>query len=130
MIVDTSFIIDFMNGQERAIAKARVLEERGDIFVVTTPTIFELWSGLARSSKPEEEKRKLFTILNEQVVWDFNRGSAEEAGTIEGSLIKKGLTIDPEDCMIAGIAKSNGETLLTGNPKHFIRIEGLIVDTY
>ncbi len=51
-------------------------------------------------------------------------------GSIYGELLAKGETIDPEDAMLAGIAKSHHEKVLTRNVKHFSRIEGLTIETY
>jgi predicted nucleic acid-binding protein len=56
--------------------------------------------------------------------------SAFLAGDIQKELIRKGEIIDPEDCMIAGIALKSNEPLLTRNLKHFKRIPGLQVETY
>jgi len=53
-----------------------------------------------------------------------------ESGNIHRKLSRKGVTIDPEDSMIAGIAKVHNETLLTRNKKHFEKIEGLDVEGY
>lgn len=51
-------------------------------------------------------------------------------GAIFGDLKSKGIAIDTEDCMIAGIAKDKREKILTKNTRHFHRIEGLEVESY
>jgi predicted nucleic acid-binding protein len=38
--------------------------------------------------------------------------------------------VDPEDAMVAGIAKVHGEKVLTKNLKHFQGIEGVNVESY
>lgn len=68
--------------------------------------------------------------MGSQIIWDLYGESAVVAGGIDGNLIKKGLKIDPEDSMIAGIAMSRGETILTRNTEHFGKIEGLNIETY
>lgn len=130
MIVDTSFIIDLMNGLPEAFEKAKQLREQNENLFVTTLSIYELWSGITQSQKPDQEKRKVLEIVNSQLILDLDEESAKEGGKIDGGLIREGLRIDPEDCMIAGIARHHQEKVLTRNVKHFGRIKGIFVETY
>ncbi|MBS3136929.1 hypothetical protein J4232_00725 [Candidatus Woesearchaeota archaeon] len=43
---------------------------------------------------------------------------------------KRGIPINPQDSMIAGIAIRNNESVLTRNTKHFERIDNLTIETY
>lgn len=130
MIADTSFIIDVMDGHADAVAKLQELATRGEMLKITTPTIFELWSGIVRSSKPSHEKEKVLAVINSQPFLVLDHESAEGAGRIDGVLARKGLSIEPEDCMIAGIARVCNETILTHNQKHFRRIHGIPIEDY
>ncbi len=129
MILDTSFVVDLMDRQPDAVNKFWAIQGQENLFV-TTPTIFELWSGIARSSRPEQEKRKVLEVLDSQLVLELDEESAEQGGKIDGMLVREGLRIEPEDCMIAGIAKHHQEKVLTRNVKHFGRIKGLSVESY
>jgi len=130
MILDTSFVIDLMDGLPEAIEKLKQLNHLKENCFITTPTIFELWSGIVQSDKPEQEKRKVLDILESQLILNFDNLSAEEAGKIDGTLLKEGFSIDPEDSMIAGVAKFHNEVILTRNIKHFSRIYGLKIESY
>ncbi|HIH10580.1 TPA: type II toxin-antitoxin system VapC family toxin [Candidatus Woesearchaeota archaeon] len=130
MILDTSFVIDLMNNHPEAVLKARELQQKGEHTYICTPTLFELWSGLAQSNKPVKEKQKIMEIISSQLVLNFDKESAEEAGKIDGLLKCEGQMIDPEDSMIAGIAKRHGECVLTKNVKHFSRIKTISCATY
>ena len=116
-----------MNGNPEAIEKIKQINETQ---FITTPTIFELWSGIAQSKKPVQEKKKILAVLESQLVLNLDKESSEEAGEIDGTLIKEGQQIDPEDSMIAGIAKAYGEKILTRNVSHFDRIKGIEIETY
>lgn len=129
MIFDTSFFIDVMDKKESAVEKLRELIDRNEPQIITTPTIFELWSGVTRSKKPTAEKIKILNILRSQTIYLLDETSAEIAGEIDGTLAKEERTIDPEDCMIAGIAKTKNQTILT-NDKHFDRIKGITIERY
>lgn len=130
MILDTNFIIDFLKGQSNALNKIDLLVKKDIAFAITTPTIFELYSGLIFLDKSEDEREKIISLLKDQIILSLDKNSAEKAGIIDGNLLKKGLKIDAEDSMIAGIAESYGETILTRNVKHFSRIRGIKIETY
>ena len=130
MILDTSYLIDLMDGLPEAVQKMQQLHEKKENIFITVVSVFELWSGIVRSQKSDQEKRKVLTVLQSQLILDLNQPSAEEAGKIDGVLAGEGLIIDAEDSMIAGIARHYGEAVLTRNIKHFKRIKGLIIETY
>jgi tRNA(fMet)-specific endonuclease VapC len=130
LIADTSFIIDIMAKDPSAIRKAQALEETGLSIVIGTPTLFELFAGVAQSRKPEEEKSKIITTLSSISQLSLDSPSARAGGLIYGEKMRTGRTIDPEDAMIAGIAKVNAEKVLTRNTKHFSDIEGVNVENY
>ena len=44
--------------------------------------------------------------------------------------MKVGRDIDPEDAMLAGMARVRAEKVLTRNVKHFSGIEGVTVEIY
>jgi len=124
LIADTSFIIDIMAKDPAAIKKAQALEETGLSIVIGTPTLFELFAGVAQSRKPEEEKSKIITTLSSISQLSLDSPSASAGGLIYGEKTRTGRTIDPEDAMIAGIAKvkspSNG--LIVGRRRCWRRI--------
>jgi tRNA(fMet)-specific endonuclease VapC len=130
MLLDTTFLIDLMVGDSKAIAKAQKLEVEGIPRAIGAPTVFELWSGIAQSDKPEDEKKRIQEIVVSITQLPLDTRSAIMGGTIYGELATKGETIDPEDAMLGGIAKANNETILTRNVKHFGKIEDLVLETY
>lgn len=130
MIADTSFIIDLMKNNQSALAKAIELEKSGEPQLVTSLTIFELFSGLAMSNKPHQEKEEIFSILNKKTILPFDNKSAEKSGEIDGNLTKKGEKIGVVDSMIAGIAICRKEKVITRNLKDFSKVNGLNVETY
>ncbi len=127
MIADTSFLIDVMNRVPTAVKK---FEEHKEAISITTISLFELWSGVGRCVKQENEKRKIRDVVAGQIIHVLDERAAEDGGFIEGFLLKTGEVIDPEDCMIAGIALNRQEPVLTKNVDHFRRIKGLMVETY
>ena len=129
MIFDTSFMIDILRGNHVAIKKLMELEKKNELQLLTVISIHELWRGLAVALKPEDQKAKIKEIMNGLTILDLDERSAKISGEIDGMLLKSGKMIDPEDCMIAGVALSRKETVLT-NDGHFKRVPGLRVETY
>lgn len=130
MIADTTFLMDVMRGDRSAIEKGEDLERDGVQVNITTVSIFELYVGLNLSIRPIEEKNKIDNVLGNIVVYNFDFDSAREAGELLADKKRRGLTIDPEDAMIAGIGITNDETILTRNVNHFSNIGRLTVETY
>ena len=128
MILDTSFIIDVLRGSQNAVKKLEKLANTN--IAVTTPSIVELFSGLAQCSNTQKELEKIKDILGEQVCLPLDAGSAVQAGLVHGFLIRDSQEIGEVDAMIAGIALQNQIPVLTRNVKHFSRVRGLKVETY
>ena len=130
MIADTSLIIDIMKSEAAAVNKIKDLENKGVAVMTTSISIFELFVGVTISIKQDQERKKIMRILDGLSIIGFDEDSAKEAGRIFAEKRKAGLTIDPEDAMIAGICVRRNETIITRNRKHFEGIEDLKLDTY
>ena len=130
MIADTTFIIDIMRNDPQAIKKAQEIEQKNTPLIITAPTVFELSVGIALSKKPQQEKASIHEVLESLPFQPLDYESSQEAGQIYGDKQKAGEMIDPQDAMIAGIAKINREIVLTRNQRHFQGIQGVTTETY
>ena len=130
MLADTSFLIDIMVNEPSAVRKATEIERSGSTISVGSPTIFELYVGLALTKKVEEERSKIVSVLASLPQLPLDFPSASAGGLIYGDKIKAGSKIDPEDAMIAGIARVHRETIVTRNVRHFEGIEGVTIERY
>jgi tRNA(fMet)-specific endonuclease VapC len=125
--LDTSFIIALIRRDERALAK---LEEytASETRLTTTPiTACELFKGAYKSSKREKELLKVRAILSFLEVLSFSVEASERYGRLMASEGLHGAPIGDFDAMIASLALSHGEAIITSNLKHFERVEGLHV---
>lgn len=129
MILDTTVIIDLMKGEEKISEKIKELQSKNITLFTTSINVFEIWQGVY-DMENKERLNKINTLLDSIGIYLFDIPSSKVAGKIHSTLRKDGKIIDPEDSMIAGIAKLNNETLLTRNIKHFERIEDLKVESY
>ena len=78
---------------------------------------------------PAKEYEKVDELLKSLEILELDEECAKESGVIESELARRGLPIQSTDVMIAGIAKTHHEKLVTRDA-HFARIPGLRVLKY
>lgn len=129
MILDTTFLVDVANGDERVEDLVADVDASGAAMVTTT-TIMELWEGIHRADSTERERRTVEALLNDVREVPFDRDCAMTAGEIHATLVSAGNPIDVEDVMIGATALVHDVPVLTRNVSHFERIDGLDVVSY
>ena len=98
---------------------------------VPSVVIYELEVGIAQSTKPENRRRALRTLLEIATVLVFDEAAAGAAASVRFALEKAGTPIGPLDTLIAGMAIAHSAILVTHNTREFARVPGLkIVDWY
>ena len=127
--LETTFLIDLLRGNESVKQLKDELDKNENTLSVAAPSIMEIWLGAMMSKKSEEEKSKINELISSFTILYLDEKSAKEAGEIEASLLKENIEIDSEDIMIAGIAKVNGEKLVTRD-RHYAKIPGLRILKY
>ena len=130
MLADTTLLIDFLRGKEKAIQIISKLDKKP--IYTTEINVFELITGVYISK--QETKRhleKLFALISRINILPLDRKSSIKAGEIAGTLIKEGKRIEATDCLIAGIALANGiNQIITANKSHYERIKGIKIISY
>ena len=111
MILDTSFIIDLLKNRRESVSKMKQLTEDGVPYMITAPTVFELWSGLVSLGKSETEKQKTVSLIREQIIYPLDEESARIAGNIDGELIKKGESRNLEFKETLSVKEEIGESV-------------------
>lgn len=108
----------------------RDLALAGDELCVSRLTKAELYLGAYRTSNPELEIERFAKVLAELPILELTEEIAQEYGRLTAKLTEKGLGIGDFDALIAATCIVQGEPILTANPKHFRKVEGLKVLTY
>lgn len=129
MILDTNFLIDLIQGDGDAMQKAEELEEQNVSLKVSSATIFELYTGIERSDKPERQKRKVREVIDSKKVVSNDKKISSKAGRIHGKLINRGERIQSFDTIIAATAIQEQEKILT-NDEDFGKINKVEVENY
>lgn len=121
--LDTSFIIDYWNGEPYI----REFLER-ELVDPTIPAIarFELYLGALLSDSPTEDVSTVSADLDWAGTLPFTDDVAQRAAHIDATLTGRGAKINLADVLIAATAVEAGATLVTTD-SHFDRIEGLAI---
>lgn len=126
-LLDTNACIALINGNPPALrSKFLSVTRAGARVYVSAIACFELWYGVAKSSRPEVNRRRLEIFFSGPVFsLPFEDEDAEVAGEIRANLEARGKPIGAYDLLIAAQASRQGLTLVTANLSEFSRIAAL-----
>jgi len=93
-------------------------------------TACELAYGAANSRYPSRNQILVTEFLSTLPILDFNLTAAEFFGRNKAKLRQAGTMVADADLMIAAITQAQGATLVTGNIRHYERIEGLRLEDW
>lgn len=129
MILDTSFLIDVLSGEEAVKEWEAELSESSQ-GTITSISVMELWEGVSLADANESERDRVQELLDGLNHAAFDHEGALLAGELNAKLAEKGTPIETADVMIAAIALDRDEPVLTRNEDHFDRVEELTVESY
>ena len=122
-VLDTDILVALLKGAPDATGTIRKLEEKGDRIATTIITAYELLKGAYISSRPQENLMKVRDAISNLQVLDLSFNACEEASKIYRDLRKTGTVIGEFDVLIAAIAKTYDESIITRD-EHFKLIRG------
>lgn len=126
-LLDTNAVIAVLRNQPARIRERlrRAVTEEAAI-TVSSIVLFELWYGVARSGRRQENAERLRTFLAGDIgILPFEESDAAIAGDLRAGLEASGAMIGPYDLLIAAQALRTGTTLVTANTSEFARVPGL-----
>jgi len=126
-LLDTNACIALINGKPASVrAKFQIATDQGARVFVSSIAAFELWYGVAKSSRREFNRKRLEAFLAGPLhLLPFTDEDGEIAGAIRADLEAAGKPIGAYDVLMAGLAMRNKLTLVTANFSEFARIKGL-----
>ncbi len=106
--------------------------KKADISEISIASITrsELFYGVSKSSKPEQNFMALTQFVAPLEILPFGGESAQYYGELRAHLQKKGTPIGSLDMLIAAHALSIDSTLVTNNEKEFIRVPQLKIENW
>lgn len=126
-LLDTNACIALMNGKPASVrARFREANESGAEINVSTVVAFELWYGVAKSSRPDANAARVEAFFAGPLrLLAFEEEDARVAGAIRASTEAAGGPLGAYDLLIAGQALRHRVTLVTANVREFSRVRGL-----
>jgi tRNA(fMet)-specific endonuclease VapC len=97
---------------------------------ICAPVEAELWFGVAKSARQEQNRTRLLTLLEWLPCLPFAGQATQHFGDIRAYLASQGTPIGPHDLQIAAIAVAHDLTLITHNTREFARVPGLKLEDW
>lgn len=128
-LLDTNICIYIIKKKPEAVVKKFTKLRPGSV-AISSITLSELYFGVVKSSRPNENMIALQEFISPMIVLDFTDQDALFYGKIRAELEKKGKPIGAMDLLIAAIAKSRELVLVSNNLREFSRIADLKVENW
>lgn len=131
--LDTSFLVDLLRETKRGSdgpARSWLRENQHEPLAISPFVLCELMAGAELQEKPDEERRRVRTVISGLPVALVDERLAATFGKTYAELRKRGQAIGTMDLLIASVALVEGAGLLTANAEHFGRIGSLKVVAY
>ena len=128
--MDTSFLVDLLRGKQDAILKLEKIESDAERITTTPISASELFQGAYNSKNSEAEVDKVRELLKRVELLEFTVHACEKYGKLANELKSLGRKIGDLDTLIASVALSHDEPILTANVNHFSKVPGLIVRSW
>lgn len=135
--LDTTALIDLMPRKRGVSKHLASLEElldslrrEGEMMATTRINLAELYVGLARTSDPQSERKRIANALAGLEILEFDEPASRQFGVVSNRLALIGRPAGDFDAAIAAIAMVNNQRVITRNPRHFIDVPGLDVLIY
>jgi len=134
VIVDTSYVLDLIEGDEDALATEAELEAANVPLVIPAMTVLELYIGVGKVANTPAERQRVDGVLNAYPLVETSPSIARRAGRLLGEAFANaapgdGPGIGKGDAAIAATALERDEPVLAGD-SHFGSVDGLDVETY
>ncbi len=126
-LLDTDVCIELLHRNTHVLGR-RIAEN--DILAVSFMTAAELYYGAAKSNMVEHNNEIVEAFLLTISVIHSDRSIVRAYGEIKANLQKGGLPIADANLFIAATAITKCEKLVTGNMKHYQRIEDLRIENW
>jgi tRNA(fMet)-specific endonuclease VapC len=132
ILLDTNACIVLINGTSERVRERFSRAVREGVTLATSSIVaHELWYGVAKSERREQNARRLHEFLSRFIsVLDFTPQDAQSAGEIRATLERRGERIGEYDTLIAGQALCRNLLLITANTREFRRVDGLRTDDW
>ena len=122
-LVDTDWVIHYLNGHPAIVARIQTLSSEG--IAMSVISLAELYEGVFYSRNPQKSEQALQDFVRGIELLGIDEEITRVFGRERGKLRAEGKTVGDFDLLIGATALQRGRTLLTNNRRHFELIEKL-----
>lgn len=123
MLVDTDVLIWYLKGNENAYQSI----ENSSHFFISVVTYMELVQGM-RNKKELNNLRKALHIWNTKILYISEEISAKAMFYVEQHFLNHSMQL--ADALIGATAITHGNSILTGNDKHYKALKDLEIKRF
>jgi len=128
-LLDTNICIALIRQKPAALIQRLTSLHPGDAGI-SSITLAELFHGVEKSVRPEQNMSALEQFLLPLDLADFDQDAALAYGKIRADLERSGQIIGSMDILIAAHAVSLDAIMVTNNVREFQRVKGLFVEDW
>jgi predicted nucleic acid-binding protein len=129
IVLDTDVVSNLMGPKPSAALIERIGQTPVHQQSTTAITIGELSYGAERVRRPELYRHAMQLLADTRVL-PFDRDAAEQYGRLRSQLERGGMRLPDPDLRIAATALAHEAVLITGNVRHFERVDNLVVHNW
>jgi tRNA(fMet)-specific endonuclease VapC len=128
-MLDTNICSYIIRNKPQSI-KAKLQEvEQNHTVALSSIVVSELLYGAIKKDSPKL-MRIVSAFIDNFIIYDYSKISAQSYAIIRTNLEKKGEIIGANDLLIASHALSLGAVLVTNNTREFERVEKLVLEDW
>ena len=128
-MLDTNICI-YLIKQKPAVVLERFRQTDISEISISSITLSELFYGVSKSSKPEQNLMALTQFAAPLEIMPFGGEAAQYYGDLRAHIEIQGTTIGSLDMLIAAHAISLSSILITNNEKEFNRVANLKIENW
>ena len=127
-LLDTNAVIALMKQHPQMLQFVRRVGY-SQLFLCA-PVEAELWFGVYKSARTEENRLRLMNLLAWLPSLPFSGEATLHFGEIRAALARQGTPIGPYDLQIAAIARAHRLVVVTHNTREFQRVSDLVIEDW
>ena len=127
ILLDTDICISLLRGNQAVIQHRKKYTDR---IAVSFMTVAELYYGAEKSANPAKNKMVVEQFLLTVNIINSSKAMMRRFGQLKSRLERLGTPLADADLFIAATSLETCEFLVTGNIKHFNRIDELKLENW
>lgn len=127
ILLDTDICIEILRGNQGVIDRRYQTDER---VAISFMTVGELYYGAEKSKNSSKNKNIIDEFILTIDIINTDIEILRKFGELKSNLHKKSTPLADADILIAATCISKCNKLITGNIKHFERINDLIIENW